>query len=213
MTEPAEGRTAHFGSEGDAGWGLTPSQTVGPFFHYMLSPGEHYPVDDLVTGAVATPDAAGQRIRIEGQVLDGNGEAIVDALVEIWQPDGEGRFSGRDAALANAAFTGFGRCALDQTGHFAFNTVKPGPVPGPDGRPQAPHVSLGIFARGLLRRLHTRLYFEDEGDANAADPVLALVPQARRGTLLAKRQDRPTETVYRFEIVLQGENETVFFDV
>ena len=205
MTEPTQERTAHFGSVADPGWGITPSQTVGPFFHYMLSPGEHYPVEDLVTGAVATPDAAGQRIRIEGQVLDGNGE--------IWQPDGQGRFPGRDAALANTAFKGFGRCALDQTGHFAFDTVKPGAVPGPDGRPQAPHINLGIFARGLLRRLHTRLYFEDEATANAADAVLALVPEARRDTLVAKRQDRPTEAVYRFEIVLQGENETVFFDV
>ena len=178
--------------------------------------GGHFgPVDGAgwtMQAAEAEP-VVGERVRVEGQVLDGNGEAIVDALVEIWGADGEGRYAGRDPALANAAFKGFGRCALDQTGHFAFDTVKPGPVAGPDGARQAPHLSVSVFARGILRRLHTRLYFDDEGTANAADPVLALVPEARRATLIAARQDRPTGSVYRFEIVLQGENETVFFEV
>lgn len=215
---PAFAVTAAPGDEGAVGEaqsrapGLTPSQTVGPFFHYALTPAGQYAFPDLVTGWIAPPEAEGARVRVEGQVTDGNGEAVPDAMVEVWGADGEGRYGD---ARANTGFTGFGRVALDGTGHFAFETLRPGRVPGPEGTVQAPHLNLGLFSRGLLRRLFTRLYFEDEAEANAADPVLALVPEARRGTLIARRQERPgsAEIVYRLDIRLQGEGETVFLEV
>lgn len=188
--------------------GITPAQTVGPFFHYALSPNGHYPLPDLATPALVAPDAAGTRIRFEGSIVDGNGEAVTDALVEIWQADGDGRYpDGR--AGDNTGFTGFGRCACDGTGHFSFETVKPGRVAGPAGL-QAPHLNLGVFGRGLLHRLHTRVYFADE-PSNAQDPILALVPAERRDTLVATLQERPGQTVYRLDLRLQGEGETVFF--
>lgn len=196
----------------DAPLGLTPSQTVGPFFAYVLTP-HAYPeaARAIFSSDLATPDAQGRRIRIEGAVLDGDGEPVIDAMVELWQADGEGRFAtGAPEPGRNAAFTGFGRSDCDAAGGFAFRTVLPGAVPGPDGRMQAPHVNVGVFARGLLKRLFTRIYFEGEA-ANATDPILALVPAERRPTLIATRTERDGEAVYRFVIRLQGENETVFF--
>jgi protocatechuate 3,4-dioxygenase alpha subunit len=191
--------------------GITPSQTIGPFFHYMLTP-KSYGFREIFTKDLATPDAAGQRIRVEGYVIDGDGEPIIDALVEIWQPDGEGRFaSGTSEPGTNTAFTGFGRCEVDSNGFFSFDTVLPGRVAGPNGGLQAPHVDVGILARGVLRRLFTRIYFEGE-EANASDPILALVPEDRRSTLVAKRTERGDHTIYTFNIRLQGENETVFFE-
>jgi protocatechuate 3,4-dioxygenase alpha subunit len=190
--------------------GLTPSQTVGPFFHYALTPRE-YGFPELVNNQVATPDVAGERIRVEGYVIDGDGEPIIDAVVEIWQPDGEGRFaSATQEPGSNAGFTGFGRCEVDSNGFFCFDTVKPGPVPGPNGTNQAPHIDLGIFARGILKRLFTRVYFADE-PANAADPILALVPDERRATLIAEPRDRGDRKAYQLNIRLQGKGETVFF--
>lgn len=189
--------------------GVTPSQTVGPFFAYVLTP-RAYGYPEIATGDVATPDAVGERIRIEGYLIDGAGEPIPDAMIEIWQADGEGRYSTADMGR-NAAFTGFGRADLDSNGYFAFDTVKPGPVPGQDGRSQAPHVNVGIFARGLLKRLFTRIYFEDEA-SNADDAVLSLVPSERLGTLVARRRERGGTTVYSLDIRLQGEGETVFFE-
>jgi protocatechuate 3,4-dioxygenase alpha subunit len=191
--------------------GTTPSQTVGPFFAYVLTPHE-YGTREIFSHDLRTPDAGGQPIRIEGYVIDGDGEPIIDAMVEIWQADGEGTFA-TSAAIpgSNSAFKGFGRSDLDSNGFFGFSTVMPGQVAGPDGREQAPHINVGIFARGLLKRLFTRIYFEGEA-ANAGDPILALVPEDRRQTLIATRRERGDDIVYTFNIRLQGENETVFFE-
>lgn len=185
----------------------TPSQTVGPFFGFALPRANGHLVVDP-----ATPDA----VRIEGQVLDGDGAPVPDAMVEIWQADRDGRYPsnppGRPARETRSGpgstFTGFARCATDLEGLFGFVTVKPGRVAGPEGRLQAPHLNVTIFARGLLRHLVTRMYFPDEEEANAADPVLNLVgePMAR-STLIA----RADGGVLRFDIRLQGERETIFF--
>ena len=193
--------------------GLTPSQTVGPYFAYGLTPGSKYEWNDAFSNALVTPDATGDRVRIAGQVFDGDGAVIPDAMLEIWQADGQGRYANpRDTrALPNAAFKGFGRCGAGAKGEFVFDTIKPGIVPDPDGKPQAPHILLAVFARGMLLHLYTRIYFDDEAEKNAADPVLALVPAERRATLIAKR-DAGSAT-YRLDIHLQGDNETVFFDV
>lgn len=194
--------------------GLTPSQTVGPFFKYGLTPDGAYDWNDAFGNNLVTPDVSGERIRIEGRVFDGDGETVPDAMLEIWQADAQGRFNDPQdkRALPNASFRGFGRCGTNPNGEFAFDTIKPGPVPGPDGKPQAPHILLAIFARGMLLHLYTRIYFAGE-PANAADAVLALVPADRRDTLIAPREERSGSAVYRFDIRLQGEGETVFFDV
>jgi protocatechuate 3,4-dioxygenase alpha subunit len=184
--------------------GQTPSQTVGPFFHDALSwPGAE---------VLARPETLGERIEIVGRVLDGAGQPVPDALVEIWQANAAGRYrhpeDTQDKPL-DPAFTGFGRAATDADGGFRFTTVRPGRVPGRGNTLQAPHINVGLFARGLLRRLVTRIYFED-APGNTEDPVLALVTDpARRATLLARRAGAG---VYRFDLVLQGEGETVFFD-
>ena len=175
---------------------LTPSQTVGPFFGVGLpfEKGEQ----------IVAPGSAGV-MRIEGQVLDGNGQPVPDALLEIWQPNGRGRY-GRPGGGEG---TGFGRARTDSEGAFSFMTVKPGATPAPDGRMQAPHLNVTLFARGLLRHLVTRMYFPDETEANATDPVLNLVEPARRQTLIAKS----CAGVLHFDIRLQGEGETVFFAI
>ena len=192
--------------------GITPSQTVGPFFKYGLTPHGTYDWNDAFTNNLITPDASGERIRIEGKVFDGDGAPVRDAMLEIWQAVAQGRFADpKDRrALPNAAFRGFGRCGTDDDGAYAFDTIKPGQVPGPGGVLQAPHINISVLGRGILKRMATRLYFECEA-ANDSDPILSLVPAERRATLIAKRQgDQP---VYRLDIILQGENETVFFDV
>ena len=193
--------------------GLTPSQTVGPYFAYGLTPGSKYEWNDAFSNDLVTPDASGDRIRIAGQVFDGDGVAIPDAMLEIWQADAQGRYANpRDTrALPNAAFKGFGRCGAGAKGEFSFDTIKPGIVPDPDGKPQAPHILLAVFARGMLLHLYTRIYFDDETEKNAADPILALVPAERRATLIARRE--AGSATYRFDIHLQGDDETVFFDV
>jgi protocatechuate 3,4-dioxygenase alpha subunit len=193
--------------------GLTPSQTVGPYFAYGLTPGGKYEWNDAFSNDLVTPDVTGDRIRIAGQVFDGDGAVIPDAMLEIWQADAQGRFANpRDTrALPNATFKGFGRCGAGAKGEFSFDTIKPGIVPDPDGKPQAPHVLLAVFARGMLLHLYTRIYFDDEAEKNAADPILALVPAERRTTLIARRE--AGSATYRFDIHLQGDNETVFFDV
>jgi protocatechuate 3,4-dioxygenase alpha subunit len=193
--------------------GLTPSQTVGPYFAYGLTPGSKYEWNDAFSNDLVTPDASGDRIRIAGQVFDGAGAAIPDAMLEIWQADAQGRYANpRDTrALPNAAFKGFGRCGAGAKGEFSFDTIKPGIVPDPDGKPQAPHILLAVFARGMLLHLYTRIYFDDETEKNAADPILALVPVERRATLIARRE--AGSATYRFDIHLQGDDETVFFDV
>jgi protocatechuate 3,4-dioxygenase, alpha subunit len=194
--------------------GITPSQTVGPFFKYGLTPSGQYAWNDAFTNNLITPDTSGDRIRIEGRVFDGDGQPVPDCMLEIWQADAQGRFSDpRDArALPNSAFRGFGRAGTDGSGDYAFDTIKPGPVPDPDGKPQAPHVMVAIFARGMLLHNYTRIYFDGEA-GNAADPVLALVPAGRRSTLIARREPGSGDAVYRFDIRLQGDDETVFFDI
>lgn len=185
--------------------GITPSQTVGPFFAYGLTP-EAYDARGIAGGTVATPDDPGARVHVEGRVLDGAGEPVPDAMVEIWQADGEGRYA---HPSGNAGFRGFGRVETDVDGRFVFLTVKPGRVPGPGGTLQAPHIAVSVFARGLLNRLATRIYFADD-PANAEDPVLAVVSPARRATLVARRE---AEGVFAFDIRLHGPDETVFFEI
>ena len=194
--------------------GLTPSQTVGPFFKYGLTPDGKYDWNDAFTHNLVTPDTSGERIRVQGRVFDGDGQPVPDCMLEIWQADAAGRFSDPQdrRALPNSSFKGFGRCGTDANGDYAFDTIKPGQVPDPDGKPQAPHLLLAIFARGMLLHLYTRIYFDGDA-ANAVDPVMALVPAERRPTLIATRQNSGGNAVYRFDIHLQGDDETVFFDV
>jgi protocatechuate 3,4-dioxygenase, alpha subunit len=193
--------------------GITPSQTVGPFFAYGLDPKGRYDWVQTVGNDLITPDASGERIRIEGRVLDGDGAPVNDAMVEIWQADAAGRYAHpADTRRPNAKFTGFGRTGTEADGGFAFSTIKPGAVPGPEGKTQAPHILVAVFARGMLRHLYTRIYFADEA-GNANDPVLALVPADRRATLTAKREEKSGRPTYVFDIRLQGEGETVFFEV
>lgn len=198
-------------------FGQTPWQTLGPFFHYALpwkGGADLVGTSDLGARADLMPAAhdllhatgqreavAGDVIEIEGRVLDGAGEPLPDALVEIWQADAEGDYGAR--------FAGFGRAATGEDGTFRFRTVRPGRVPGPGNALQAAHIAIGVLGRGLIKRLVTRLYFED-GEGLDDDPVLALVPAVRRPTLIARRSG---DAVWRFDIRLQGEHETVFFDV
>jgi protocatechuate 3,4-dioxygenase alpha subunit len=195
--------------------GITPSQTIGPFAAPCLTPNEkdktNYAWLQLVNGNLVTPDAVGERVRIEGRMLDGQGAPIDGTLFEIWQADGQGRYAHpRDPRRTNASFKGFGRVESDMAGGFAFDTVKPGRVPGPNGALQAPHIVVAIHMRGLLTHLFTRIYFADEA-SNAEDPILKLVPEDRRDTLIAKRD--PSSALYRIEFRIQGDRETVFFDV
>jgi protocatechuate 3,4-dioxygenase alpha subunit len=192
---------------------ITPSQTVGPYFKYGLTPGRDYQWNDAFSNDLVTPDVSGERIRIIGQVFDGDGKVVPDSMLEIWQADGQGRFADPldTRALPNAAFKGFGRCGTDANCVFSFHTVKPGSVPGPGAKPQAPHILLAVFARGMTQQAITRIYFEDES-ANVADPILTLVPGDRRTTLIARR-DQGGVTAYRFDVHLQGDDETVFFDL
>ncbi len=182
----------------------TPSQTVGPYFAIGL------PFD---AGPYVVPAGTPGQIRIAGDVSDGQGALIPDCLIETWQADPAGRFAdlhGYGEASQLEGFRGFGRCGHeDGDGTYEIITVKPGPVPGPGGTTQAPHVDVSLFARGLLHRCVTRIYFADEPEVNADDPVLASVPADRRRTLLAQ----PMDNGYRFDIRLQGADETVFFAV
>jgi protocatechuate 3,4-dioxygenase alpha subunit len=180
---------------------LTPSQTVGPFLSIGLT---------WTDGHLVVPEGTPGAIRISGVVRDGAGAPVPDGVIETWQADPDGRFDHPDDPRgAVGGFRGFGRCPTDQTGSWAILTRKPGPVPGPGGT-QAPHVDLSMFARGLLDRVVTRLYFPDEAEANAADPVLAgIADPADRATLVAEA----TGDGYRFDIRLQGDRETVFFAV
>jgi protocatechuate 3,4-dioxygenase, alpha subunit len=191
----------------------TPSQTVGPFFAYGLAPEQYgYPFRSLAGATLVADDPPGERIRITGRVLDGDGVPIPDAMIEIWQADGEGRYAHpSDPRGSNLPFAGFGRCGTgtDPENRFAFDTIKPGPI----GDGQAPHVNVILFMRGMLCHVYTRIYFADEAEANAGDPVLASVEQTRRHTLIAARNRTPEGTVYRLDLRMQGPDETVFFDV
>ena len=181
------------------------SQTVGPYLHIGLN--------WLTIADLTGPDIAGETITLAGTVVDGDGQPVPDAMVEIWQANSHGRYphpeDKRDLPL-EPNFLGFGRVPTDARGSFRFTTIKPGPVPGPDGRPQAPHINVTIFMRGMLKHLLTRMYFPDD-PANAADPVLATVPADRRATLVARRVDGKG-TSLAWVVVLQGNDETVFFD-
>jgi protocatechuate 3,4-dioxygenase alpha subunit len=194
--------------------GITPSQTVGPYFAYGLTPKGKYDWKDTFSNNLLTPDASGERIRIEGRVIDGDNKPINDSMLEIWQADAQGRYASPidKRALPNASFKGFGRVGTDADGAYSFETIKPGPVPGIDGKMQAPHILMAVYARGMLRQSYTRIYFADE-DANGEDGILALVPAERRATLIAPRTTRDGQTVYRFDINMQGDRETVFFEV
>ena len=193
--------------------GITPSQTIGPFFSPALTPGKDYPWRQPIGNDLITPDASGQRIRIEGRVLDVDNAPVNDAMIEIWQADAAGRYAHpADKQRPNAKFQGFGRAGTDAEGRYSFSTIKPGSVAGPNGKPQAPHILVAVFARGLPRHAYTRIYFADEA-GNGTDPILALVPADRRNTLIAPRAEQGGQVVYAFDVKLQGENETVFFDV
>jgi protocatechuate 3,4-dioxygenase alpha subunit len=207
----------------------TPWQTVGPFFHYGLPwkgaadlvagegelgarldviPEGHYL---LGPGSGARTAAQGEAILIEGCVYDGDGAPIPDAMVEIWQAGPQGRYASeadlREELALDPNFIGFGRSSTSVDGAFRFRTLKPGRAPGPGGGLQAPHIAVGVMGRGLLKRLVTRIYFDGE-PGNAEDPILALVPEARRDTLIARLDGG----AWRFEIRLQGDGETVFFE-
>jgi protocatechuate 3,4-dioxygenase alpha subunit len=186
----------------------TPSQTVGPFYSIGLT--------NRVMNVMASDSTQGQHIRIEGQVFDGDGQPIPDVMVEIWQANACGRYNHPDDKQekpVDPAFTGWGRSGTHGKCFYSFETIKPGPVPGANGAVQAPHVNVTIFARGMLTHAYTRMYFADE-PANEIDPVLSSIrDNARRQTLIADREDQNGKAVYRFDIRLQGENETVFFDI
>jgi protocatechuate 3,4-dioxygenase alpha subunit len=185
--------------------GETPFQTVGPFFHFAL---------DVPAGhVVVSGETTGTRVSIEGTVRDGGGDPIPDALIETWQANAAGRYHHPDDVRdlpVDPSFDGFGRAATDRLGGFVFDTIKPGRVPGPDGRLQAPHIMVSVLGRGILTRLVTRIYFDDEPAANGEDSILGLVPAERRPTLVARHEGGGR---YHFDIVVQGANETVFFDV
>lgn len=196
----------------------TPSQTAGPYVHIGLAPGAAGVADrDRDLGRdIAGPNAGGERIRVEGRVVDGTGAPVTDALIEVWQANAEGRYAHPEGGgPVEEGFRGWGRVLTDfDSGAWGFDTVKPGPVPGRDGTLQAPHLSLWLVARGINTGLGTRLYFGDEAEANARDPVLNLIEgERRRATLIAPRSLRDGRPVYRFDIRLQGEDETVFLDV
>jgi protocatechuate 3,4-dioxygenase alpha subunit len=183
----------------------TTSQTVGPFFTI----GSTW----LNRDSLAGPGVSGERVSIEGRVLDGDGRPVPDALLEFWQANAHGKYAHpedtQDKPL-EAGFRGYGRIATDENGKFRLSTIKPGQVPGPKGKLQAPHIVLSVFARGLMRRLVTRMYFPDE-TSNADDFALSLVEPARRGTLIAKRKASGPGGL-EWNVVLQGPEETVFFD-
>jgi protocatechuate 3,4-dioxygenase alpha subunit len=183
--------------------GITPSQTVGPFFHFALTPAGDR-IDPLAGSDLSGPTVAGTPIRVVGRLTDGAGDPVPDGLIEIWQADGNGVMPG--AGRSNSGFAGFGRAPTGPDGSFAFRTVRPGAVDG-----QAPHIVVGVFGRGLTRRLMTRLYFAGDS-SNDRDPVLALVPPLRRATLLAEPEAGGDPPAWRFDIRLQGDRETVFFE-
>ncbi|KQY92269.1 protocatechuate 3,4-dioxygenase subunit alpha [Caulobacter sp. Root1455] len=209
-------------------FGQTPSQTVGPFFHYGLpwkggadlvgqsdmgARPELFPEDHYVLN-LAPPKGAvgGETITLEGVVYDADGKPVSDAMIEIWQANAAGRYASPDDPRTDIpldeSFIGFGRASTSDEGLYRFRTVLPGVVPGPGNGLQAPHIAVGVFGRGLIKRLVTRVYFEDQA-ANQTDPILALAPAERRDTLIARK----VGDAWRFDIVLQGERETVFFDI
>jgi protocatechuate 3,4-dioxygenase alpha subunit len=213
--------------------GQTPWQTTGPFLHFglpwrgaadltgdsdlgarpdLIAPGHDYGIE---TKHPERERTIGPRIELIGRLYDNTGAPILDSLIELWQANAAGRYAhpedNRADLALDHAFIGFGRCASDKDGGFRFRTIRPGRVPGPGNSLQAPHIALGIMGPGFLRRLATRVYFPDAPE-NAEDPILALVPEARRPTLIAAREPGAAN-IYRFDIHLGGPRETVFFDI
>lgn len=183
----------------------TSSQTVGPFFSIGLTP--------LVTSIVAGPDVPGEHVIIRGCVLDGDGTPVPDVMLETWQADAAGHYSQGDntqQASSASGFSGFGRVPTDEQGQFTLSTIKPGRVPGPGDSLQAPHLVVLVFMRGLLKHLVTRMYFPGE-PGNDEDPILHLVPPERRVTLMARRSEEDA-SVLLWDVIVQGADETVFFD-
>lgn len=219
----------------------TPSQTAGPYVHIGLAPGAAgFDIYEQELGwDIAGPNAAGERIRVEGRVIDGTGNPVKDVLLEAWQANADGNYAHPEGGGdVEDGFRGWGRVITDfDTGEWGFDTIKPGAVParapiasmrpaageeqqdafgrGHQGlRAMAPHINLWIVARGINIGLNTRLYFSDEAEANAADPVINLIEwESRRKTLIAERSERDGQIVYRFDIHIQGDDETVFFDI
>ncbi|KCV81311.1 protocatechuate 3,4-dioxygenase alpha subunit [Actibacterium atlanticum] len=196
----------------------TPSQTAGPYVHIGLAPGAAgFDIYRQELGwDITGPNAKGERIRVEGLVIDGTGSPVKDVLLEAWQANSEGNYAHPEGGGdVEDGFRGWGRVITDfETGEWAFETVKPGRTQGRNVGLQAPHINLWVVARGINVGLNTRLYFEDEAEANAEDPVLNIIEwERRRATLIAKRSERDGQIVYRFDIKLQGQDETVFFDI
>ncbi len=191
----------------------TPSQTAGPYVHIGMTPNfcdirGVYATD--LGATMLTPSTEGDRIEIAGRVIDGDGAPVFDAVLEIWQADAKGAYR---THAQEGEFTGWGRQPVNESGAFSFQTIKPGRVTGPDGKPMAPHISLWIVARGINIGLQTRLYFDDEAEANATDWVLGRIPSpSRRQTLIARKEAADVPR-YVLDVHLQGENETVFFDL
>lgn len=196
----------------------TPSQTAGPYVHIGLAPGAAgFDIYREELGwDIAGPHAKGQRIRVEGVVIDGTGSPVKDVLLEAWQANADGIYAHPEHdGEVEEGFRGWGRVITDfKTGEWAFDTIKPGPVMGRNGQMMAPHINLWIVARGINIGLNTRIYFDDEAEANAADPVINTIEwERRRQTLIAKRSEREGKIIYRFDVKLQGQDETVFFDI
>lgn len=194
----------------------TASNTIGPFFHHIMTPEDHNFVG--ITGnRMAGKSIKGERIKVEGRILDGDGKPLRAAMLEIWQANAAGRYNApqdaRNDVKLDKKFTGFGRVSAGNRGKFEFETIKPGAVPSSGNAPQAPHINLTLFAAAIHSHLYTRLYFSDEADANDIDPVLSSVGEKRCVTLIAKRKNTKDGPVYRFDVKLGGDGETVFFDV
>ena len=195
----------------------SPSQTAGPYVHIGLAPGAagFHTFETELGQTIAADGVPGERIRVEGLVYDGTGAPVKDVLLELWQADANGIYPHpEDPRVADVApgFRGWGRIITDfETGEWAFETIKPGPVPGRAGKPQAPHISLWLVSRGINIGLNTRMYFPEEATANAADPVLNSIEQRQRVATLIALQTAPGQ--YRFDIHLQGPSETVFIDI
>ena len=197
------------------------SQTAGPYVHIGLAPqAAGFDIfDNNFSSTIVGPDTLGQRIRIEGIVFDGSGTPVRDVLIETWQANADGKYAHpgdrQPGKEIDPSFRGWARTCSDfTTGLYTIDTVKPGSVTGRKGRPMAPHVNFWIVARGINIGLNSRMYFDDDAEANATDPVINLIEwEVRRKTLIAKREERDGQVVYRFDIRLQGEGETVFFDI
>ena len=196
----------------------TPSQTAGPYVHIGLAPATagFAIYDRELGGKIAGPNATGERIRVEGRVIDGMDAPVKDALIEVWQANADGHYAHPEGGgPVEDGFRGWGRVIPDlDSGIWSFETVKPGPTPGAGGAIQAPHLSLWLVARGINIGLQTRMYFSDDAAAHAADPVLNIIEwENRRSTLIAARDDTSDVPLYLFDIRLQGDGETVFFDI